>query len=89
MKINLPDIVIQPDWTIPSQVKKIGEEYGEVAEAVAMNDPISTIREALDVMQTCVTLINMVQAEYNLNLDRLILEHETKLFNKGYMGVKA
>ena len=81
--------MIQPDWTIPSQVKKIGEEYGEVAEAVAMNDPVRTIKEALDTMQTCATLINMVQAEYNLNLDRLILEHETKLFNKGYMGVKA
>ena len=89
MKINLPDIVIQPDWTIPSQVKKIGEEYGEVAEAVAMDDPVRTIKEALDTMQTCATLINMVQVEYNLNLDRLILEHETKLFNKGYMGVKA
>ena len=89
MKINLPDIEIQPDWTIPSQVKKIGEEYGEVAEAVALDDPVRTIKEALDTMQTCATLINMVQAEYNLNLDRLILEHETKLFNKGYMGVKA
>ena len=89
MKINLPDIEIQPGWTIPGQVKKIGEEYGEVAEAVAMDDPVGTIKEALDTMQTCATLINMVQAEYNLNLDRLILEHETKLFNKGYMGVKA
>jgi hypothetical protein len=54
-----------------------------------MNDPVRTIKEALDAMQTCATLINMVQVEYNLNLDRLILEHETKLFNKGYMGVKA
>ena len=89
MKINLPDIVIQPDWTIPSQVKKIGEEYGEVAEAVAMNDPISTIREALDTMQTCATLINMVLAEWEVPLDRFMREHEEKLFNKGYMGVKA
>ena len=89
MRINLPDIVIQPGWTIPSQVKKIGEEYGEVAEAVALDDPVRTIKEALDTMQTCATLINMVQAEYNLNLDRLILEHEEKLINKGYMGVKA
>mgnify|MGYP000848411138 FL=1 len=86
MKINLPDIVIQPDWTIPSQVKKIGEEYGEVAEAVAMNDPISTIREALDTMQTCATLINMVLAEWEVPLDRFMREHEEKLIKKGYMG---
>lgn len=89
MKINLPDITIQPGWTIPGQLKKLFEEAGEVAEAIAEVDPVATIREALDIMQTCATLINMVQAEYNLNLPRLILEHETKLFNKGYMGVKA
>ena len=47
MKINLPDIEIQPDWTIPSQVKKIGEEYGEVAEAVALDDPVRIIKKAL------------------------------------------
>ena len=88
MKINLPDIVIQPGWTIPGQVKKIGEEYGEVAEAVAMNDPISTIREALDTMQTCATLINMVLAEWEVPLDRFMREHEEKLAKKGYMGVK-
>ena len=86
MKINLPDIEIQPGWTIPGQVKKIGEEYSEVAEAVAMSDPVSTIREALDTMQTCATLISLVQSEYNLNLARLLLEHEEKLINKGYMG---
>jgi NTP pyrophosphatase (non-canonical NTP hydrolase) len=88
MKINLPNIVIQPDWTIPSQVKKIGEEYGEVAEAVAMNDPVGTIREALDTMQTCATLINMVLAEWEVPLDRFMREHEEKLAKKGYMGVK-
>lgn len=88
MKINLPDIEIQPDWTIPSQVKKIGEEYGEVAEAVALSNPVATIREALDVMQTCATLINMVLAEWEVPLDRFLREHEEKLAKKGYMGVK-
>ena len=88
MRINLPDIVIQPGWTIPSQVKKIGEEYGEVAEAVALDDPVRTIKEALDVMQTCATLINMVLAEWEVPLDRFLREHEEKLAKKGYMGVK-
>ena len=54
-----------------------------------MNDPVSTIREALDTMQTCATLINMVLAEWEVPLDRFMREHEEKLFNKGYMGVKA
>lgn len=85
MKINLPDIKIQPDWTIPSQVKKIGEEFGEVAEAVALNDPVNTIREALDTMQTCATLINMVQVKWNVDLDSFLQEHKIKLERKGYL----
>ena len=89
MKINLPDIEIQPGWTIPGQVKKIGEEYSEVAEAVALSNPVATIREALDVMQTCATLINMVLAEWEIPLERFLWEHEEKLAKKGYMEVST
>ena len=89
MRINLPDIVIQPGWTIPGQVKKIGEEYSEVAEAVALSNPVATIREALDVMQTCATLINMVLLDWEMPLDRFLWEHEEKLFDKGYMEVST
>lgn len=85
MQINLPDIDIKPEWTIPGQVKKIGEEYSEVAEAVALGDPIATIREALDVMQTCATLINMVVKTDNMPLKRFEAEHLFKLRQKGYL----
>ncbi len=85
MKIDLPDITIQPDWTIPGQIKKVLEEAGEVAEAIAEADPVNTIREALDTMQTCATLINMVQAEWNLPIDRFLREHAEKLERKGYL----
>lgn len=85
MKIDLPDIVIQPDWNIPGQIKKVLEEAGEVAEAIAEVDPVNTIREALDTMQTCATLISMVQAEWSLPLDRFLREHAEKLERKGYL----
>lgn len=85
MKIDLPNVVIQENWTIPGQIKKILEEAGEVAEAIAENDPVNTIREALDTMQTCATLINMVQAEWKMDLDRFLVEHTEKLERKGYL----
>jgi NTP pyrophosphatase (non-canonical NTP hydrolase) len=85
MNIILPNIEIQETWTIPSQIKKILEEAGEVAEAVALADPVNTIREALDTMQTCTTLINMVSAEYRMDLQLFIQEHEDKLRRKGYL----
>ena len=86
MKIDLPEVDWQShNWTIPGQVKKIGEEYSEIAEAVALADPVNTIREALDTMQTCATLISMVATDYNIRLDRFYREHEEKLARKGYL----
>ena len=85
MNIILPDIEIQSDWTIPGQIKKVLEEAGEVAEAVALADPVNTIREAMDTMQTCATLINMVTAEYRMDMQLFIREHEDKLRRKGYL----
>lgn len=85
MKIDLPEVVIQANWTIPGQIKKILEEAGEVAEAIAEEDPVNIVREALDTMQTCATLINMVQAEWKMDLDRFLVEHVEKLERKGYL----
>lgn len=85
MKIDLPDIEIKPEWTIPGQLKKLFEEAGEVAEAVARDEPIETIREALDTMQTCATLINMVLDDWNIKLDKFLIEHREKLISKGYL----
>lgn len=85
MKIDLPDIEIQPEWTIGGQLKKLFEEAGEVAEAVAIREPIETIKEALDTMQTCATLINMVLADWNIDLDKFLIGHREKLISKGYL----
>lgn len=83
--INLP-LVDYSGWTIPQQVRKIGEEYGEVVEALLEENPVEVIRESLDCMQTHWTLINMVAGEYRINIDRLYQEHCEKLARKGYLG---
>jgi hypothetical protein len=87
LNINLPDV----NWrelkmNAPGQLKKIFEEAGEVAEAVACGDPVGTIREALDTIQTNLTLINMTLDEYpGMALDRFLVEHIAKLERKGYL----
>jgi NTP pyrophosphatase (non-canonical NTP hydrolase) len=86
VKINLPEVDWQRhEWTIPGQIKKVLEEAGEVAEAIANQDDINIIKEALDTAQTCFTLISMVQARSQINLDRLMWEHTWKLNQKGYL----
>ena len=85
MDIKLPDITVQSEWTEASQLKKIAEEFGEVCEALMQGDPINTVREALDTMQTCKTLISMVQKEWNIDIDMFLKEHVEKLERKGYL----
>lgn len=85
MDIHLPTLTIQPDWTAESQLVKITEEFDEVREAIANNDPINVVKEALDLAQTAMTLIEIQRLEYNLNIPKFVTEHEAKLRRKGYM----
>ena len=89
MDIKLPDLTIQPGWTAESQLIKIAEELDEVREAVANNDPVNTIRELLDTIQTCHTAIAMVLIDWDMGIDRFMQEHQAKLIRKGYMEVNA
>lgn len=86
MNLRLPNVAWHgKGWTIPGQLKKLFEEAGEVAEAVALGDPVNTVREGLDTIQSTMTLIDMTVAEYNIDLNRLIVEHGEKLTRKGYL----
>ncbi len=82
--LNLPKLDYK-NWTAAQQLRKIGEEFGEVSEAVAEGNPVRIIKESLDAIQTLNTLIHIVADDYNLNLDRFYREHEEKLRQKGYL----
>lgn len=84
---GLPDVDWQSHgWTIPGQIKKVFEEAGEVAEAIAERRPVEIIREALDTVQTCKTLISLVLAENpGIDMHELLEQHREKLLYKGYV----
>lgn len=74
------------NWTLPGQIKKILEEVGEVSEAIADRKPVEIIRESMDTIQCCKTMISMVlAAEPWIDFDRLLDEHIEKLEEKGYL----
>ena len=84
--INLPVVKHKElGLTAAYQLRKIAEEYGEVAEAVAQENPVQVIRESLDSMQTFWTLINIIADDYGINIDKLYKEHCDKLERKGYL----
>lgn len=82
--LNLPRLDYK-DWTAAQQLRKIGEEFGEVAEAVAQDNPVRIVKESLDAIQTLDTLITIVVKEYNLDLVKFYKEHREKLRVKGYL----
>jgi phosphoribosyl-ATP pyrophosphohydrolase len=86
VNIDLPDLDWeQHRWTEAGQVEKIREEFAEVMGAVQERSPVNIVREALDLMQTCVTLINMQVEEFSMDLDIFVAEHKAKLISKGYL----
>ena len=92
MQIELPDV----DWqgqgmTLASQFKKLNEEVGELAEALIENNPVTTNKELLDVIQASYTMLLTVTAQWEqefncpLPLSKFLSEHEVKLRKKGYL----
>ena len=86
MIINLPDLPYKDHgWNEAGQLRKIREEYDEVEKAYVQGDPANIVRESLDLMQTCVTMINMQVDEFGFCLDKFLTEHREKLIRKGYL----
>ena len=95
MELFLPDVDWQNHkWTSIGQMKKIGEESWEVAEALMNNDLENAVRETLDAIQTGYTMLSILQEEWEkeyhcmLPLESFLAEHEKKLQKKGYLKEK-
>lgn len=86
--------------TLESTALKLMEEAGELAqcigkfrglsgEAVQMDeDQVITeiAKELLDVAQTAVTMMFVMEENYGINIDELLSKHWEKLMLKGYLS---
>ncbi|MGI6433881.1 MAG: MazG-like family protein [Syntrophomonadaceae bacterium] len=85
--------------TLESTALKLMEEAGELAQVIGKYRGLSgeqvhldeeTIvnqiaRELLDVAQTAVTMMFVMEEQFDLNIDSLLLEHWEKMEQKGYL----
>jgi NTP pyrophosphatase (non-canonical NTP hydrolase) len=85
--------------TMESTTLKLMEEAGELAQAIGkfrgMNgEPDcpkesqvmeAILQELLDVAQTAVTMMFVLEEQYNLNIDEAVTKHIEKLIGKGYL----
>ena len=77
--------------SMDSTLLKIMEEAGELARAVLLFEDnktdanlLSVAEELLDVAQTCVTMIFVLEDSYDINPGEMIGSHLEKLKRKGY-----
>ncbi|QRN84999.1 MazG-like family protein [Clostridia bacterium] len=89
--------------TLESTALKLMEEAGELAQAIGkfrcMNgekacyskqetvDMMS--KELLDVAQTAVSMMFVLEQEFDINIDKEVEEHIAKLVRKGYIKAEA
>ncbi|HZK43030.1 MAG TPA: MazG-like family protein [Syntrophomonadaceae bacterium] len=87
--------------TLESTALKLMEEAGELAqvigkfrglsgESIIMDENIvvkEIARELLDVAQTAVTMMFVMEEQYGVNIDEMLSEHCEKLETKGYLSI--
>ncbi|HYG57672.1 MAG TPA: MazG-like family protein [Symbiobacteriaceae bacterium] len=99
--IALPQLnKIQP--TIETTAIKLMEETGELAAAIARFKGHGGVqmgtrsqpelaqdcaRELLDVAQTAITMMFVLEEQYGVDVEAIVSEHVQKLINKGYLGL--
>ncbi len=86
--------------TLESTALKLMEEAGELAHAIirfrGLDQPKRDLdaqsahaicRELLDVAQTAVTMMFVLEEHYDVNVEEAVREHVDKLIRKGYLVV--
>lgn len=85
--------------TLESTALKLMEEAGELAANIGKFRSLSgerlevddkgvaraVARELLDVAQTAITMMFVLEEEYDVDIDTALTDHVTKLIEKGYL----
>jgi len=97
--ISLPCLdMLNP--TLESTALKLMEETGELAQAIGKFRGMSgekkmpgevqvvelILEELVDVAQTAVTMMYVLEKEYNTDIERTLRLHVDKMISKGYMS---
>ncbi len=88
--------------TVESTAIKLMEETGELAAAIARFKGYGGIQistrdrrelakdcasELLDVAQTAITMMFVLEEQYGIDVETVVTEHVQKLIDKGYLGL--
>lgn len=89
--------------TMESTALKLMEEAGELAQAIGKfrglnGEPVKQkedevmeyiTRELLDVAQTAVSMMFVLEEQYQVDIEKALTQHIEKLQRKGYLGISG
>jgi len=84
--ITLPRLGKWVKATLETTALKLMEEGGELAQAILRGGLLDdVVEELLDVAQTAVTMMYVLEEQYGVSIDSAMEQHVAKLKGKGYL----
>ncbi|AUM91536.1 MazG nucleotide pyrophosphohydrolase domain-containing protein [Clostridium botulinum] len=77
-------MILDKNETLKQEREKLLEESLELMNAITSYDIENTIEETLDVMQVCIGILDTLQKEENIDLEKELNKHNSKLLGRGW-----
>lgn len=77
-------MILDKNETLKQEREKLLEESIELMNAITSYDIENTIEETLDVIQVCIGILDTLQKEENIDLEKEINKHNRKLLERGW-----
>ncbi|HDK7158949.1 TPA: nucleotide pyrophosphohydrolase [Clostridium botulinum] len=77
-------MILDKNETLKQEREKLLEESLELMNAITSYDIENTIEETLDVMQVCVGILDTIEKQENIDLNKEINRHNRKLLKRGW-----
>lgn len=77
-------MILDKNETLKQEREKLLEESLELMNAITSYDIENTIEETLDVMQVCIGILDTLEKEENIDLEKELNRHNRKLLGRGW-----
>ncbi|MBY6846756.1 nucleotide pyrophosphohydrolase [Clostridium botulinum] len=77
-------MILDKNETLKQEREKLLEESLELMNAITSYDIENTIEETLDVMQVCIGILDTIEKQEDIDLEKELNRHNRKLLDRGW-----